>query len=176
MANFSKGDAVRVLKTTFRWTVHGRSPRVGETATIRHVLRGIGILYVAERVGSNCMREWLCEFAPGDLEPVKPTQLKSQPFRVAAQPSIRPVYSARRNISSEAATSHYVLAKTQNGEMVFVCGDDPQFVTTGFTIDCAKRFESPRDALAFRARMERHWQSKFIVYEFDRILLHSLDV
>jgi hypothetical protein len=57
-----------------------------------------------------------------------------------------------------------------------VCGDDPTSATTAFTIDFAKRFESPGEALAFRAGMRWHWQSKFIVYEFDGVLLHSLDV
>ena len=71
---------------------------------------------------------------------------------------------------------YYVLAKKHHGQMVYLCGDDPKFVIAGFTIDRAKRFESPSKALAFRAGMERHWQSKFIVYEFDGILLHSLDV
>jgi hypothetical protein len=71
MAEFSKGDTVRVVKVPFGASVEGRKPQVGETATIRHVLKGVGILYVAERVGSNGTREWLCEFPPGDLELVE---------------------------------------------------------------------------------------------------------
>jgi hypothetical protein len=51
--------------------VDGRTPHVGETATIRYVLQGVGILYVAERVASNGTREWLCEFLPGDLQRVE---------------------------------------------------------------------------------------------------------
>jgi hypothetical protein len=71
MAEFSKGDTVRVVKVPFGASVEGRKPQVGETATIRHVRRGVGILYATERVGSNGMREWLCEFAPGDVERVE---------------------------------------------------------------------------------------------------------
>jgi hypothetical protein len=78
--------------------------------------------------------------------------------------------------SSEAATMYFVLAKKQNDQMVFLCGHDPKSVVTAFTIDRAKRFESPGEALAFRAGMERHWKSEFIVHQFDGILLHSLDV
>jgi hypothetical protein len=173
MAEFSKGDAVRVVKTTFRWTVDGRRPRVGETATIRHVLKGAGILYVAARVAADGTREWLCEFAPGDLELVKPNQLKSTPLRLDAGPSVS---SDPHQISSVEAARYYVLAKKQNDQWVFLCGDDPQSTTTAFTIDFAKQFDSPSDALAFRARMERHWKNEFIVYEFDGALLHSLDV
>ena len=36
-----------------------------------YVLKGEGILYVAERVAANGTREWLCEFPPGDLELVE---------------------------------------------------------------------------------------------------------
>ena len=71
MAALSRGDTVRVVKITFGSSVEGRKPNVGETATIRHVLEGNGILYVAERVVSAGKREWLCEFAPGDLERVE---------------------------------------------------------------------------------------------------------
>jgi hypothetical protein len=71
---------------------------------------------------------------------------------------------------------HYILAKKQNDQMVFLCGDDPRSVTTGFSIDRAKKFESPGEALAFRARMERHWKNEFIVHEVDGSLLQSLDV
>jgi len=71
MAKLSQGDTVRVVKTTFGSSVEGRKPKIGETATIRHVLEGVGILYVAERIASNGTREWLCEFAPGDLERVE---------------------------------------------------------------------------------------------------------
>ena len=71
MAELSKGDIVRVVKVTLGSSVGGRKPRVGETATIRHVLKGVGILYVAEHLTSNGTREWLCEFAPGDLERVE---------------------------------------------------------------------------------------------------------
>jgi hypothetical protein len=49
-------------------------------------------------------------------------------------------------------------------------------VTTDFSIDRARQFDSPSDALAFRARMERHWKNEFIVQEFDGALLHSLDI
>jgi hypothetical protein len=71
MVILSKGDTVRVVRTTFGWSVQGRTPNIGETATIRHVLKGVGILYVAEHLTSNGTREWLCEFAPGDLERVE---------------------------------------------------------------------------------------------------------
>jgi len=71
VAEFSKGDTVRVVQVPFGTSVEGRKPRVGETATIRHVLKGEGILYVAERVAANGTREWLCEFVPGDLERVE---------------------------------------------------------------------------------------------------------
>jgi hypothetical protein len=71
---------------------------------------------------------------------------------------------------------HYILAKQQRDEMVFLCGDDPGSVTTGFSIDRAKKFESPGDALAFRAGMERHWKNEFIVHEVDGTLVNSLDV
>ena len=70
----------------------------------------------------------------------------------------------------------YVLAKKQHGHTVYLCGDDPKYVIAGFTIDRAKRFESPSEALAFRAGMPRHWKSEFIVHEFDGSLLQSLDV
>ena len=69
----------------------------------------------------------------------------------------------------------YVLAKKQHGQMVYLCGDDPKYVIAGFTIDRAKRFESPSKALAFRAGMERHWKSEFIVHEFDGTRLHALE-
>jgi hypothetical protein len=71
MADLSKGDTVRVVRITFASSVQGRTPRVGETATVRHVLKGVGILYVAERVAADGTREWLCEFPPGDLERVE---------------------------------------------------------------------------------------------------------
>ena len=71
---------------------------------------------------------------------------------------------------------YYVLAKKLLDHTVYVCGDEPGSATTVFTIDRAKRFESPSKALAFRAGMERHWKSEFIVHECDGILLHSLDV
>ena len=70
----------------------------------------------------------------------------------------------------------YFLAKKEKNRTAFVCGDDPGTATIGFSIDGAKEFESPADALAFRAGMPRHWQSKFIVHEFDGSVLHSLDV
>jgi hypothetical protein len=70
MPTLAKGDAVRVVRLTFGWHVDGRKPRVGETATIRYVLKGVETLYLAERIGADGMREWLCEFAPGDLEVV----------------------------------------------------------------------------------------------------------
>jgi hypothetical protein len=34
-------------------------------------VKGVGILYVAERVGSNGTREWLWEFLADDLELVE---------------------------------------------------------------------------------------------------------
>jgi hypothetical protein len=71
LAELSRGDTVRVVKVTFGSSVEGRKPQIGEAGTIRHVLEGIGILYVAERIAANGTREWLCEFAPGDLELVK---------------------------------------------------------------------------------------------------------
>jgi hypothetical protein len=71
MAELSQGDTVRVVKTTFGYSVEGRRPKIGETATIRHVMVGMGILYVAERIASTGTREWLCEFVPGDLERVE---------------------------------------------------------------------------------------------------------
>jgi hypothetical protein len=70
----------------------------------------------------------------------------------------------------------YVLAKKRDGQFVFLCGADPMSVTTGFSIDRTKQFDSPSAALAFRAKMERHWKHEFIVHEFDGALLHSLDV
>jgi hypothetical protein len=70
----------------------------------------------------------------------------------------------------------YVLARKQNEQMEFLCGADPASVTKDFSMDRAKQFDSPSDALAFRARMERHWKNEFIVHEFDGALLHSLDV
>jgi hypothetical protein len=70
----------------------------------------------------------------------------------------------------------YVLAKKQDGQFVFLCGADPMSVTTGSSIDHAKQFDSPSAALAYRARMQRHWTNEFIVHEFDGSLLHSLDV
>jgi hypothetical protein len=80
------------------------------------------------------------------------------------------------NLPGEAATMIYVLAKKQTDGMVYACGDDPGSVKTSLSIDRAKQFESPGDALAFRAGMEPHWQYKFIVHEFDGSLLQSLDV
>jgi len=71
MAEFSKGDTVRVVKVTLGSSVEGRMPREGETATIRYVLTGAGTLYVAERVGADGKRDWLCEFVSGDLERVE---------------------------------------------------------------------------------------------------------
>jgi len=71
MAELSKGDIVRVVKVTLGSSVGGRKPRVGETATIRHVLKGVGVLYVAERIASDGTREWLWEFPLGDLELVE---------------------------------------------------------------------------------------------------------
>jgi len=70
----------------------------------------------------------------------------------------------------------YVLAKRQIDATVFVCGDDPRSIRTGFSIDRAKRFESPGDALEFRSGMELRWQDKFLVHEYDGSLLQSLDV
>jgi hypothetical protein len=70
----------------------------------------------------------------------------------------------------------YVLARKQDGQFAFLCGADPMSVTTGVSIDRAKQFDSPSAALAFRARMERHWKYEFIVHEVDGALLHSLDV
>jgi hypothetical protein len=71
---------------------------------------------------------------------------------------------------------YFVLAKTLLDHTVFVCGDEPGSATTVFTIDRARRFESPSEALAFRAGIERRWKSKFAIHEFDGNLLHSLDV
>jgi hypothetical protein len=71
MAALSKGDSVKVVKVPSGPSVLGRNPRVGDTATIRYVLGGVGILYVAERVAPTGKREWLCEFVPGDLELVE---------------------------------------------------------------------------------------------------------
>jgi hypothetical protein len=70
----------------------------------------------------------------------------------------------------------YFLARKQIDSMVFACGDNPLSVNTGFSIDRAKRFDSPGDALAFRAGMQPHLQDKFIVHELDGNLLQSLDV
>ena len=69
MTELSQGDTVRVVKLTFGCSVEGRRPNIGETATICHALEDLG--YVAERIASNGTREWLCEFAPGDLERVE---------------------------------------------------------------------------------------------------------
>jgi hypothetical protein len=70
----------------------------------------------------------------------------------------------------------YVLAKKQTDGLMFFCGDDPHSVNTGFSIDRAKRFDSPGDALDYRSRMDARWQQKFIVHELDGSLLQSLDV
>jgi hypothetical protein len=72
MPTFAKGDTVRVVRLTFGWHLKGRKPRVGETATIRYFLKGVETLYLAERIGADGAREWLCEFAPDDLELVEP--------------------------------------------------------------------------------------------------------
>jgi hypothetical protein len=70
----------------------------------------------------------------------------------------------------------YYLVSKQPGGMLFVSGDDPKAVKTGRAIEHARRFDSPGDALAFRSGMSARWQSKFIVYEYDGSVLHSLDV
>jgi hypothetical protein len=76
MANvvLRKGERVRILNGPLGGApVVGRMPRLGETGTIRHVLKGVGILYVVERLAADGSREWLCEFAEGDLEATTPT-------------------------------------------------------------------------------------------------------
>jgi hypothetical protein len=60
--------------------------------------------------------------------------------------------------------------------MLFVSGDNPKAVKTDRAIEHAKRFDSPGDALAFRSGMDAHWQTQFVVHEYDGSLLHSLDV
>jgi hypothetical protein len=73
----------------------------------------------------------------------------------------------------------YVLASGRVNNLMFVCGNDPNHVTVE-ELDRATRFESPAEALAFRASMERNshdWvDANFIVYEDDGDHLHSLDV
>ena len=70
----------------------------------------------------------------------------------------------------------YILARKQAGGLLFFCGDDPGSIKTCKSLDGAKRFPSPGDALECRSRMEPRWQQKFIVHEVDGTLLHSLDV
>jgi hypothetical protein len=74
----------------------------------------------------------------------------------------------------------YVLASGRINNLMFVRGKSPNHVTVAQNLDRARHFESPAEALAFRAKMERnsgHWaDANFIVYEDDGHLLHSLDV
>jgi hypothetical protein len=76
----------------------------------------------------------------------------------------------------EDATMNYLLARKQAGRMLFWCSDDPKAAKTDATIDCAKRFDSPGDAMEFRTGMEPRYRDKFLVHEYDGNLLQSLDV
>jgi len=70
----------------------------------------------------------------------------------------------------------YILARKQADGLLFFCGEDPGSVNTCKSLDRAKRFPSPGDALECRSRMDPRWQQKFIVHELDGGLLNSLDV
>jgi hypothetical protein len=70
--------------------------------------------------------------------------------------------------------STYVLAKGRRDALLFVCGETPDFATAGHDLERARHFDSPEQALTFRASMNR--KDEFIVHEYDGRLLHSLDV
>jgi hypothetical protein len=70
----------------------------------------------------------------------------------------------------------YVLARKQVDGLLFFCDDDPGSLKTCMSLDRAKQFPSPGDALECRSKMEPRWQQKFIVHEVNGDLLHSLDV
>ena len=74
--------------------------------------------------------------------------------------------------------STYVLATGRNSALLFVCGENPNCTTLVHRLDRAKQFESPAEALAFRASMDSKSgrTADFIVHEYDGDLLHSLDV
>jgi hypothetical protein len=66
---FHKGEVVTVLHGPLGgWAVLGRMPQLGETGTIRHVLKGVGVIYVVDRRAEDGSLDWLCEFAEGDVE------------------------------------------------------------------------------------------------------------
>jgi hypothetical protein len=66
---FQKGEVVTILHRPLGgWAILGRMPQLGETGTIRHVLKGVGVIYVVDRRADDGSREWLCEFAEGDVE------------------------------------------------------------------------------------------------------------
>jgi len=65
---FPKGEVVTILRSPLCGKpVLGRMPQLGETGTIRHVLTGIGIIYVVDHRAEDGSLEWLCEFAEGDV-------------------------------------------------------------------------------------------------------------
>jgi hypothetical protein len=70
----------------------------------------------------------------------------------------------------------YILARKQADGLMFFCGDNPNAVKTCMSLDRAKRFPSPGEALECRSKMELRWQQKFIVHELDGGMLQSLDV
>ena len=70
----------------------------------------------------------------------------------------------------------YILARKQADGLLFFCGDGANSIKTCRSLDGAKRFPSPGDALECRSKMELRWQQKFIVHEVDGSLLQSLDV
>jgi len=70
----------------------------------------------------------------------------------------------------------YILARKQADGLLYFCGDGPGSIRTCMSIDGAKRFPSPGDALECRSKMEPRWQQKFIVHEVDGALVQSLDV
>ena len=72
--------------------------------------------------------------------------------------------------------STYLLAKGRRDALVFVCGDTPDFATVAQDLERAKHFDSPGQALAFRAGTASGRAGDFIVHEYDGDLLHSLDV
>jgi hypothetical protein len=79
---FHKGEVVTVRHRPLGgWAVLGRMPQLGETGTIRHVLTGVGVIYVVDRRAEDGSVEWLCEFAEGDVE--LPSQ-SEQPYQLSA--------------------------------------------------------------------------------------------
>jgi hypothetical protein len=68
----------------------------------------------------------------------------------------------------------YVLASGRKNRLLFVCG-----IGVDQSLERARHFESPAEALAFRAHLvrKRGWaDTSFIVHEYDGNLLHSLEL